>query len=228
MNQQNDKQNLLYRAIEYYDCIFKTIFRYARCYDGVPLLLLRLIVAPVLIIAGLHKFETFSATAGWFGETLGLPFPAVMTFLAATTELVGGVMLLFGLGIRIITLPLAFTMIVAIFSVHWQHGWFAIAPGSPDTNPARVFAAVGISSAKHSLHNSTEVGKRVREARRILNSSGRQNWLTAKGNFVILQNGIEFAAMYFVILLLLFFFGGGRYVSIDYWLDRKLRPDQPM
>ncbi|MGB5096622.1 MAG: hypothetical protein WBN82_01805 [Porticoccaceae bacterium] len=45
--------------------------------------------------------------------------------------------------------------------------------------------------------------------------------LAEKGNFVVLNNGIEFAATYFIMLLSLFFSGGGRYVSLDYWLARR-------
>jgi putative oxidoreductase len=38
---------------------------------------------------------------------------------------------------------------------------------------------------------------------------------------MILNNGIEFAATYFVMLLALFFMGGGRWVSLDDWLRRR-------
>ena len=46
-------------------------------------------------------------------------------------------------------------------------------------------------------------------------------WLTEHGNFVVLNNGIEFAATYFVMLLVLFFYGSGRYLGIDYWINRR-------
>jgi putative oxidoreductase len=38
----------------------------------------------------------------------------------------------------------------------------------------------------------------------------------------VLNNGIEFAATYFIMLLALFFIGAGRYVSLDYWIARRL------
>ena len=47
-----------------------------------------------------------------------------------------------------------------------------------------------------------------------------------KGGFVILNNGIEFAATYFVKLLVLVFTGGGRFISADDWLVRKYFNDQ--
>ena len=38
---------------------------------------------------------------------------------------------------------------------------------------------------------------------------------------MVLNNGIEFAATYFIMLLSLLFTGGGRYSSLDYWLARR-------
>ena len=58
--------------------------------------------------------------------------------------------------------------------------------------------------------------------RELLETHGYTEYLYAKGKPVILNNGIEFSAIYFVMLLSLFFTGGGRYVSLDYWLTRKV------
>ena len=46
--------------------------------------------------------------AGW-----NIPFPRLNVFLAGSTETIGGLLLLLGLGSRLISLPLAFTMLVA-------------------------------------------------------------------------------------------------------------------
>lgn len=40
---------------------------------------------------------------------------------------------------------------------------------------------------------------------------------------MVLNNGIEFAATYFIMLLALFFMGAGNYFSVDYWIARKWR-----
>jgi uncharacterized membrane protein YphA (DoxX/SURF4 family) len=40
---------------------------------------------------------------------------------------------------------------------------------------------------------------------------------------VVLNNGIEFAATYLVMLVALFFSGAGRWLSLDFWLDKALR-----
>ncbi len=197
-----------------------------RAIDFLGPLALRLYLAPVFIAVGLHKFIHLEDIASWFGNPdwgLGLPAPMLMAILAASAELFGGIALLFGVAVRWFTIPLMVTMLVAIFAVHWNQGWFAIAPGDPATSTAKPLAAIGIPSAKHSLENSEEVGKRLQAAKSLLKKHGNYKWLTEKGNFVILNNGIEFAATYFVMLLVLFFTGAGRYLSIDYWIARHFR-----
>lgn len=209
--------------IALYQTLHNGIFGRLKYLDGLPPLLLRLILAPVMIAAGSHKFANFEDMVGWFGNSdwgLGLPIPAVMVFLAAAAELFGGIALLIGLAVRWACIPLMIAMAVAIFSVHWEHGWFAIAPGDPDTSAAKVVAMAGFPAAKASLENSVEVGKRVSAAKGLLKQHGNYAWLTEKGSFVVLNNGIEFGAIYFVMLLSLFFTGGGRFVSLDYWFLR--------
>lgn len=193
-------------------------------------LAMRLYLAPVLIAAGLHKFTHFGDMVSWFGNPdwgLGLPLPAVMVGLAASAEFLGGLALLIGLAVRWVSVPLIVTMLVAIFAVHWQHGWFAIAPSNPETSTAKPIAAIGLPGAKRSLENSVEVGKRLTKAREILREHGNYKWLTERGSLVILNNGIEFAATYLIMLLSLMVTGGGRLVSVDYWLGRRLRKRWP-
>ncbi len=144
-----------------------------------------------------------------------------MAGVATTTELVGGFLLLVGLGTRLIAVPLMVTMLVAAFAVHWDNGWFAIAPSDSSTSMARPLAIIGIPAAEQSLTNSAAVGERLSAARSLLREHGNYSWLTGKGNIVILNNGIEFAATYFIMLLSLFFTGGGRYCSADYWIGRR-------
>ena len=63
---------------------------------------------------------------------------------------------------------------------------------------------------------------RVSRAQAILKAHGHYGWLTEKGTFVVLNNGIEFAMTGFIMLLVLLFQGGGRYINLDYWVARKL------
>ena len=192
--------------------------------DFLAPLALRLYLAPIMIAAGLHKLHGFEGIVTWFGNDewgLGLPFPWLLAFMATATEIVGGFALLLGAAVRWVSAPLMATMLVAAATAHWDNGWFAIAPSNPDTSTAKVFAEIGFPGAKESLENSVEVGKRLERAKDILKEHGNYSWLTEKGGIVVLNNGIEFAATYFIMLLCLFFMGAGRYLSIDYWFERK-------
>lgn len=183
------------------------LLRLFRPLDGVPALLLRLILAPVMLQAGYNKLANFEDTATWFGNAdwgLGLPFPELMTALAGGTELVGGALLLVGLATRLVSIPLMFTMLVAIFMVHWENGWLAISDASSWLANDRVLAAA----------------EQKDRAIELLQEHGNYDWLTSNGSVTLLNNGIEFAAIYFAMLAVLFFQGGGRYVSLDYWLGR--------
>lgn len=176
--------------------------------DGLAPLLLRLYLAPVMLQAGWNKLSHFEATAAWFGNPdwgLGLPLPELMAALAGGTELFGGLLLLIGLAVRWISLPLMITMVVAAVSVHWDNGWLAIADPSSWLANERVL----------------ESAERLQRARALLQQHGHYDWLTGRGAIVILNNGIEFAATYFVMLLSLFFTGAGRYTSVDDWLARR-------
>ena len=173
-------------------------------------LLLRLYLAPVFYIAGINKYNSFDETIAWFGNPdwgLGLPMPWLMAFLATATELAGAVLLLLGFATRWISIPLMFTMVVAMFTVHWHNGWLAISTGSGLFATERTMGAID----------------RLDRAKSILREHGNYSWLTENGSFVVLNNGIEFAATYFIMLLALLYLGAGQYVSVDYWIARKYR-----
>lgn len=177
--------------------------------EGLAALALRLYLAPVLMQAGYNKLSHFDDTAAWFGNPdwgLGLPMPEVMTALAAGTELIGGALLLVGLATRLVALPMMITMLVAAFAVHLPNGWLAIADASSWLANENVMASA----------------EKLAAAKSILQQHGNYEWLTSSGNFVILNNGIEFAITYLFMLLALLVIGGGRYTSIDYFMSRRL------
>ena len=69
--------------------------------------------------------------------------------------------------------------------------------------------------------------ERLGAAKSILKEHGNYKWLTEHGGFVASNNGIEWAATYFVMLAALLFLGGGRYFSVDYWIRRRYGPSAP-
>lgn len=193
---------LIARATQAYDGALRAL----QPFDGVAPLLLRLILAPVMMQAGWNKLVGFEGTVRWFGDSLGLPFPELMAALAMSAELFGGALLLVGLGTRLVVIPLMVTMLVAALTVHWENGWLALSDASSWLANDRVL----------------EAAERKAKAIAILREHGDYGYLTARGSVTILNNGIEFAAMYFVMLLSLLFTGGGRFTSIDDALRRRL------
>lgn len=78
-----------------------------------PLLLgLRLYWGWSFAQTGWGKLMHLDRTAGYF-SSLGIPAPTLNTIMAGGTECVGGVLLLIGFGSRLVSVPLAFVMIVA-------------------------------------------------------------------------------------------------------------------
>jgi putative oxidoreductase len=63
-----------------------------------------------------------SATLRTFRDQLGIPTP--LAYLAIAAEFFGGLGLIVGLFSRIAALGIAITMAVAMFKVHWEHGFF--------------------------------------------------------------------------------------------------------
>ncbi len=188
------------RLASCYYTLHEGVFGSLRHLDWLPALALRLYLVPVFWFAGVQKIGAMDNTIEWFGNPdwgLGLPFPALLAHLAAYTEAIGALLLLLGLATRWVALPLLVTMAVAALTVHWQNGWAAIADSG-----------------------SEEIAVRLGTAHDLLREHGNYAWLTEHGNLVILNNGIEFAATYFIMLLALVWLGGGRFFSVDYYLSR--------
>ncbi len=184
--------------------------------DFLAPLLLRAYLAPVFWVAGRNKWNPFDKDSSldsiiqWFGNPewgLGLPFPALMAYLAWSAEYAGAILLVLGLGVRWVSVPLMITMIVAAVTVHWENGW----------------QAVHDLMSPHAAANAGDAIDRLSRAKSILEEHGNIGWLTEHGNFVVSNNGIEWAVTYFVMLLALFFLGGGKFVSLDYWIAIKFR-----
>jgi uncharacterized membrane protein YphA (DoxX/SURF4 family) len=181
-------------------------------FDFIPLLALRLYLAPVFWVAGMNKLSDIDSVAAWFGNSewgLGLPFPELLAWLATLTEVGAAILLVVGLAVRWISIPLIVTMLVAIFAVHWPNGWQAVA------DPSSPFASADIE----------EVMRRLGFAREILQEHGNYDWLTERGSIVVSNNGIEWATTYLLMCFVLLFKGAGRYASADYyiknWLTRQ-------
>ena len=180
---------------------------YLKPIDGIPPLLARLYLTPVMLQAGYTKLVGFDNTVSWF-ESMGMPLPVVSVALVALSEFVGGILLLIGWLTRLVCIPLMIAMLVAAFAVHGENGWLTLSDGNSWLANERVI----------------EAQEQKREIRRLMREHGDYRWLTSNGNMTILNNGMQLAITYFLFLLILLFTGGGRYTSLDYWLGNWLKP----
>lgn len=92
--------------------------------DSIILLLLRLTLAYGFYTPARMKWNDINAIAGWF-ESMTYPLPTLNAYLAGITEAAGVLLLLLGLGTRLISIPLMFVMLIAIFTVHLGNGFEA-------------------------------------------------------------------------------------------------------
>src|ERR1700730_13938082 len=85
--------------------------------EWLPQLLVRLFVGYFFMETGwgkLHNLDGFAQrVAGW-----GIPYPYFNAALSAYTEFIGGLLTVFGLGTRLVSIPMIINMLVAILKVN--------------------------------------------------------------------------------------------------------------
>ena len=186
--------------------LINSLFDSLRALDFLAPLLIRIFLAPTMIYAGMSKLGDVSSTAWWFENTLGLPFPTLMVYLAGWTELMGGICLIIGFAVRWVAIPLMFTMVVAAGTAHWDKGWH------------QFHEAEQTVPWEWRTDLIEEGNKRKSIVKNVLKEHANYKYLSETGSITILKNGIEGATTYFIMLLALFFMGAGKYLSIDYFL----------
>jgi putative oxidoreductase len=92
--------------------------------QSLSLLFARLTLAYGLYQPAMEKWSNINSVAEWF-ESMSIPFPLLNAYMAASTEILGVVLLVLGLFTRLISIPLIIIMIVAIATVHFSHGFSA-------------------------------------------------------------------------------------------------------
>ena len=90
--------------------------------------LIRVILGVVFIAHGFQKvFGLFggSGLAGFMQYITSIHLPAIVGYYVPFAELIGGILLLLGIAAELGALLAAPVMVGAIFTVHWQHGFFS-------------------------------------------------------------------------------------------------------
>lgn len=97
--------------------------------DSWGLLGLRLATGAIFIAHGLPKFGIgggggLEGTASFLGG-MGVPLPMLNAVLVASSETIGGAMLIIGFMTRFAAATQVIAMLVAVFMVHWSNGFTA-------------------------------------------------------------------------------------------------------
>ncbi len=129
---------------------------------------MRIMLAIVFIYHGQGKvFGGMDGFAGYLGQ-MGVPLPEVSAWLAALSELLGGIILLLGICFRTTLWPLVFTMLVAAFAAHG--GTFNVQTGGmeyPLTLAVMVAGLALVGAGDWSLQQFLPGGKRRTTTGRI-------------------------------------------------------------
>ena len=88
--------------------------------------LLRLIVGYGFVQHGVAKLLRGPAAFATVLQAIGVPGPHFMAWLTILTELIGGMAVLLGAFVPLVSLPLAAVLLVAIFTVHLPYGFSSI------------------------------------------------------------------------------------------------------
>jgi Predicted membrane protein len=89
-------------------------------------LLLRLIVGYGFIVHGYAKLARGPDTFAVVLHTLGAPLPLLLAWLTVVVELVGGIAILIGAFVPIVSVPMAVVLLTALFTIHRPYGFFSV------------------------------------------------------------------------------------------------------
>lgn len=105
--------------------LFAACERYLTYAQSAVLLAARITMGWGFFLSGKGKLLHLEKTTQFF-DSLHLPLPHFQAMLAGSTEMIGGLLLLAGLGTRIISIPLVFTMIVAYLTAHRDEAFLSL------------------------------------------------------------------------------------------------------
>jgi putative oxidoreductase len=92
---------------------YRLLIAIASSFQSLLLLAIRLYWGWQFFLDGKGKLLNLQKVTDYFGHDLHIPFPYFNAALASVTECIGGLLLLAGLGSRLVALPLIFTMVIA-------------------------------------------------------------------------------------------------------------------
>jgi putative oxidoreductase len=90
------------------------------------LFLLRMVNGFGFMAHGWAKWSRGPEKFGALLQVIGVPLPEITAWLVTLVELLGGMAILAGLSVTLVSVPLAVTMLVAMFAVHLQYGFSSV------------------------------------------------------------------------------------------------------
>jgi len=90
------------------------------------LLPLRVVIGVGFLAHGLAKWNRGPAKFGALLQHTGVPFPLQTAWLVTGLEVLGGIALIVGLLVTVVSLPLIVSMVVAIFTVQGHYGFSSV------------------------------------------------------------------------------------------------------
>lgn len=89
-------------------------------------LALRLVIGYGFMAHGWAKLsrgpDNFAGVLDW----MGVPLPELMAWVVTLVELFGGLAILVGAFVTLVSIPLVIIHLVAMFGVHWQYGFSSV------------------------------------------------------------------------------------------------------
>ena len=104
-------------------------------------ILLRLVVGYGFMEHGFAKLFRGPEAFAVILHTIGVPAPHLMAWLTILTELIGGLAVLLGAFVPLVSLPMAAVLFVAMLTVHLPYGFSSIKLLSVTSRPGPVRAA---------------------------------------------------------------------------------------
>jgi putative oxidoreductase len=90
------------------------------------LLLLRVVVGFGFMAHGIAKWQRGPAGFGRLLHQIGVPLPTISAWVVTVVEVLGGLAILLGVLMAVAGIPLIVTMLVAMFTVHFAHGFSSV------------------------------------------------------------------------------------------------------
>src|SRR6476620_4574475 len=87
---------------------------------------LRLVVGVGFLLHGLAKLNHGPAKFALLLEYIGAPYPLSTAWMVTCVEILGGVLVIVGLFVPLVSVPLSVSMLVALFTIQIHYGFSAV------------------------------------------------------------------------------------------------------